>query len=165
MPPDGKLNSVNRMNREERYSWISLATGAIIFFIYLRSVSGLVAAGRFGIPETSGTFLWIIGLVIGIEIITAILLAVSGRILDEGKVEKDERDRQINLKAYRVSHYAILGGVNLAILYGLVYEGFWTGEAGRIPATFLLFHALFAVLFISHLTFYGSRVILYRLSL
>lgn len=114
------------MSEAERYAWCSLIAWAVILFLLVSCFTDGIeilgqSLGLTLVEQSAGRLLWtyIALAVVAIiaESVVATILAVRA---GKGNIEKDERDRAIEVRANLASYWFIAVALNVIVLHGLV---------------------------------------------
>ena len=109
------------MDLKEKRILVSLIASALIFLLYSRYVYIRFVAGNFEIANDfhfwGKSFLILIPIAIITQIVIHVLFAIYTRITTGEDIDpiEDERDKLIELKAIRISHYLFILGFALAM--------------------------------------------------
>lgn len=97
----------------EKSAWISLLSMTGIYGIYFWSV---IHAG----PQAGGfRFGGLLGTIIAVVVVQAVLtIAAAIHTPNDAKAPRDEREKQIELKATRVAYAGLATGIALACFFG-----------------------------------------------
>jgi hypothetical protein len=159
------------MSKQEKASWSLLVTNLVVGAWYL---SALLALGT----DLAGQLEAMMGLFIRLTIVS-VVLAILGEIVmhalaekDQNKVELDERDRLISLKARRNGYFVLVSAVVL-VMSMLTFIGFTKGVESSLPDSvttlvqqaghaFFMANLLVLALMLTEVAIQGSRVFYYR---
>lgn len=132
---------------------VAIAGG--LYFPDAFRIASALAAGTISGFDSSGLLGVAIGLVVTlivIQVVSHILIAILYR--DEANEPRDERDRLIGMKAGRAAYGVLAFGVAIASGHVLMSD-----TSGLLAAQYMLL-----ALFIAEFVNYGSRFVLYRMS-
>jgi ABC-type uncharacterized transport system permease subunit len=141
-------------SKQEWYAWTSLTSGLALLTWYTIAVLGL---------EVGESFISLLIKVLVISVAIEIALGITGKT-PAGRVEKDERDRQIEGYGFRNGYYFVM--VALPVLawklgVKVLLVGLKFGELdAHAPGTVL--HYLVATFLLAGIVNAGTRVVLYR---
>jgi hypothetical protein len=105
----------------EKKQWLIIIAMLVVYGFYFSRV--LPPSGPEITIEQASLFIGLLVPLVGIFIIGAVLMAISGKA---ETVQEDERDRLIALKSMRNAHYLLASGAVISVSSALFTEGnFW----------------------------------------
>jgi|SRR6056297_518140 len=147
------------MSRKEIYAWSSLALTLAIFGYYLLSAFG-IPVGMEDYGEHLKSLIW---KVIGVAFLVQLVLDLlnSSRV---GGVAKDERDNQIESKAFRNAYYFLMLSV-ISLIFNVLISDFLSETSGNelfLNVPFMIFHVLVFIIFIASIVKSGTQIFYYQ---
>ena len=147
------------MSKQEVYAWISLVTTLALLILY--------TVMAFGVPENLETYADALqGLllkVVGLALLIRLVLSIF-RHTTFGRVDKDERDRLIQLKGYRNAYFVAIVAIVTVAWNELVGDFF--SEMANLETIFstpyIAVHSLVITLFIASAVEYVTQLFYYR---
>lgn len=138
------------MSFREKTVWVSFVLMLVLFGYYFWHVAQ-VLEGRADADTTFHLFLRVVVALIVAEIAVRVVLRV--RNPQEARAPRDERERQIELRARGIAYYALLVAALLAI-----------GTMHISTDPFALAHHVLLAMVLGELTRLGSQLVLFRRS-
>ena len=97
------------MSKQEIYAWVSLASTLAILGLYVLNVWGLPE----GMEGAAAGMIDLFFKVIVIAFVVELGLGISKQTA-AGRIDKDERDIQIEGKGFRNAYYVVMAGISVA---------------------------------------------------
>lgn len=145
------------MGHQEKQSFVSIIGSVLIIGFYTLYVYKNNVAGD---PEILNdfrfwgkSFLWLIPIGIGVQIVIHILFAIGNRIVTQEDMPdiSDERDKLIELKSIRISHWIFVFGFMLSM-----------GSLAFGMQAYVMFITLLSSGFLASLVSEVAKIIYYR---
>lgn len=147
------------MSKQEIHAWISVATTLAILGLYVVLAIGLPESFEEQASALESVFWKIIGLALLIRICLSVLRSTNG-----SAVEKDERDKLIELKGYRTAYIFVMA-VLVTLAFHLVASDFLSTEVGEpiwLSAPYRAVHAIIVTFLVAGILEDGTRLFFYR---
>lgn len=134
---------------KEKTLWISLITTIIIFgYYFLEAIKVFINPDLENISLLS-VFIWVVILLSIIQSVIIVILAISNR--KEAEKGSDERDKLIEAKATKISHFILSAGAWVTV-FGILLTS----------SAFLLVNVLILFLIVSEIVGFSLQLIYHR---
>ena len=147
----------------EKTLWTSLVRTLAIWGWYFWGFSGAVRAGRYDQAAETGNFIAAILLIVMVQIVLAIILALSAR--KEANAPADDREKAIALLGYRSAYVALTVIVVMLMIAGPILLRIaleWAPAPPPSMAPVLMGNALLAALVIAEVANAATQLIRFR---
>lgn len=139
------------MSFNEKTTLGVLIATIVVFGWYFIEAAGLMAAGTTSVDDFSLSMWVMLGLYIAMIIAATIISAIMSRDEGDEMGEVDERDEMIEARSERIGSYIQGAGLfGILVLVTLEYS------------TFIVAHAILALMAVSTITTFSLRFYLYR---
>lgn len=139
------------MSFNEKTTLGVLIATIVVFGWYFIEAAGLMAAGTTSVDDFSLSMWVMLGLYIAMIIAATIISAIMSRDEGDEMGEVDERDEMIEARSERIGSYIQGAGLfGVLVLVTLEYS------------TFIIAHAILALMAVSTIVTFGLRFYLYR---
>jgi len=139
------------MSFNEKTTLGVLIATIVVFGWYFIEAAGLMAAGTTSVDDFSLSMWVMLGLYIAMIIAATIISAIMSRDEGDEMGEVDERDEMIDARSERIGSYIQGAGLfGILVLVTLEYS------------TFIIAHAILALMAVSTIVTFGLRFYLYR---
>lgn len=149
------------MTYQEKNHWIAIVITLWAICFYFLKVSGLEGGLN---SDIEGILPTIVKIIVYSSVAAVVLAIVNWALNKEKYVEKDEMDRQIELKGYRNAYWVCSGSLWVVIVSVLLNEyAIRQGEGWYQMETInLTIHGIFLVAWVSTLVQSVTHVVFYR---
>jgi hypothetical protein len=137
------------MSFREKSTWISFVLLLLLFGGYLWPLYE-VSSGQADNPRLIGYYHNLVLAFVALQVLLHVIVVVQSP--KDARTPKDERERQIELKAFRIAFYALVAAVLLATFIGL--------HVADRPS--LVGYWMLAAVMMAWLAKLGSQIVYYR---
>ena len=151
------------MGFREKMLWASAATTVVIWGWYFLGFVSALEAPVFNVGAETGKFLFAIVALTVVQIVAAIVLAISSP--SEAQAPADDRDREFALVAYRAAFVTLsllIATLTVVAPLTMMTAPAWLGNKPMIVVPIVISNALLLSLVIAELVRSATQLFLYR---